>query len=67
MSKLLKLQYLRKRKGYNQKDMAELLGVSPSHYSQIERGLRRMPLEMAKEIKRLLDVNYIEDLFDDAV
>ena len=35
---------IRKKYGYTQNDMAESLGISYTHYSQIEQGRHRMSM-----------------------
>lgn len=40
----------RKEKKYTCKDMAEMLNISPSYYSQIENGKRELDYKMAVKI-----------------
>lgn len=63
---LFKLQYLRKRKKLTQQQMAELLGISMAHYQKIEQGRRKLTLDIAMKIKGILEVEHIDELFDDA-
>lgn len=51
----------RERKGLNQEDVAEMLGVSRSHYAFIESGARGLYFTRAVNICRILDLD-INDL-----
>ncbi|MEK4263687.1 helix-turn-helix transcriptional regulator [Paenibacillus sp. FSL L8-0499] len=63
-STLHKLQYLRKKKGMSQDQMAQKLGMTVHGYRKIEQGSRRMTLELAIKIKGIVDVAHIEDILD---
>ena len=39
-----------KKYGYTQNDMAESLGISYTHYSQIEQGRHRMSMQLMMKI-----------------
>lgn len=62
MGKRKKLKELREENNLYQKDMAEMLNISLSFYSSIERGKRNPTLKLAKKISDLFDVR-IEDIF----
>ena len=49
----------RERRNYTQAEMAEILGISPSHYAYFESGSRRATLPMALNICSVLglDIN----------
>jgi len=49
-------------KGYDQEELANLLGISRSHYTKIERGLIDPPTTLALKIAKLLDSS-VEHLF----
>lgn len=67
LNKLHKLQYLRKKAGFNQEDMAKKVNLTVHGYRKLEQGQRRMTLEIAIKIKKILGVARIEDILDDAV
>lgn len=56
------LRRLRRDNNLYQKDMAEILGISLSFYSSIERGDRNPTLKLAKRIADLFDES-IERVF----
>lgn len=49
-------------KGYSQEEVAELLGITQSYYSNIELGKRNVDLFLAMKICEVLDVNLKEFL-----
>lgn len=60
-----KIRALRKSKGITQKFMADQLGYKySSGYSQIEMGRRRVSLEQAKVIAKILNVSIDELALD---
>lgn len=59
------MQQLRKQQGYTQKTFAVELGVSTSHYSQVETGDKQPSLNLGLCIKRALNY-YGDDIFDNA-
>lgn len=62
----VKLQKLREASGYTQVTMSAAVGVSRSHYSQIETGEKYPSLRLAMRIKHVL--NYPgDDLFDNTM
>ena len=49
-----KLEELRKKKGFTQKEMAEKLGIARSTYSGYEKGYFFPPITIAIKIKEIL-------------
>lgn len=64
---LHKLQYLRKKAGLNQEQMAEKINMTVHGYRKIEQGARGISLQTAIKIKSALGATHIEDVFDDAM
>lgn len=62
-----KLEYLRKVNFLTQQEVAQHLGVTPSHYHKIEHGVRGLSLPMAQKLKGIFNVEHIEDLLDQAI
>lgn len=62
MGKRTRLKELREENNLLQKEMAEMLNISLSFYSSIERGKRNPTLDLAKKIADLFDLK-IEDIF----
>lgn len=58
------LKLARMKKGLNQRELAEIVGVDPSLMSQYEHKHRRPSIETAKKIAAVLDV-YWADLYED--
>lgn len=58
-----KLQQMREAYGYTQQAFSAAVGVSRSHYSQIETGDKQPSLRLALRIKRALNY-YGDDIFD---
>lgn len=54
----LVLRGLRAREGLTQKQLAELIGVSPHHISEMENKKRPIGKEMAKRLAKALHANY---------
>ena len=61
----IKLQHLRECKGYTQATFAEAIGISRSHYSQIETGAKAPALKTGLKIKQTLDYNGDDIFFDE--
>lgn len=61
-----KLQQLREASGYTQQVFSDAVGVSRSHYSQIETGDKQPSLRLALRIKRALNY-YGDDIFDNTL
>lgn len=59
-----KLQRLREAQGFTQRTFSCAVGVSRSHYSQVETGEKQPSLKLALRIKRALNY-YGDDIFDD--
>ncbi|MBR0027587.1 MAG: helix-turn-helix domain-containing protein [Clostridia bacterium] len=59
----VKLQRTRKAQGFTQLQFAEAVGLSRSHYSQIETGEKSPSLQVAIKIKRALNYQG-DDIFD---
>ncbi len=57
-----KLKLKRKEVGYTIYDMAKMLSISPSFYSQIENGKRRLFYDMAIKIASIFNMSP-DDLF----
>lgn len=52
------LKKVRLRHGYNQKNMADLIGGSQSKYSKIERGQQRPTYKMMIELRKKFKLNW---------
>lgn len=57
-----RLRLYRMRKRLTQKQVAEMLGIATSTYNMIENGKRRVSLQRAKQLERILDAE-IDELF----
>ena len=57
-----KLVKLRESRGYTQVSFSKALGISQSHYGQIETGEKNPSLKLAIRIKRQLDY-FNDDIF----
>lgn len=62
----VKLKEMREAQGYTQRSFGEAVGVSRSHYSQVESGEKQPSLRLALRIKRALGY-YGDDIFDNSV
>lgn len=58
----VKLVKLREGRGYTQDTFSKAVGISRSHYSQIETGEKEPSLSVALKIKRTLNYQY-DDIF----
>lgn len=58
----VKLVKLREGRGYTQQTFSETVGISRSHYSQIETGEKEPSLKVSLKIKRVLGYPY-DDIF----
>ena len=54
----LVLRGLRTREDLTQRQLAELIGVSPHHISEMENNKRPIGKEMAKRLAKALNANY---------
>jgi transcriptional regulator with XRE-family HTH domain len=52
------LKKIRKEKGISQGEMAEMLHVSQACYCRYENGQRALSVPVAKEIAKILDVDW---------
>ncbi len=59
-----KLQQIREAYGFTQKTFSDAVGISRSHYSQIETGEKNPSLKLAIRIKEALN-HEGDDIFDD--
>lgn len=59
-----RLKKTRKKAGLTQKQIAKLIGISKSSYGHYEIGRRKLPVEIAKDIGKALDINWWE-LYED--
>lgn len=59
-----RLQHFREAKGFTQETFSVLVGISRSHYAQIETGDKQPSLKVALRIKQTLGY-YGDDIFDD--
>lgn len=60
----VKLVKLREGRGYTQATFSKAVGISRSHYSQIETGEKEPSLKVGLKIKRVLDYQYDDIFFD---
>lgn len=61
---IIKLKEYRIKAGLSQNALAKISGVSQSHISEIESGVKRVGLEITKKLADALGVS-IEDLIND--
>lgn len=47
----------REEKGFTQKQMAKMMGISKTHYGEIERGNKRLTVERLIQIHQILDAD----------
>ena len=59
----VKLRRLRESYGFTQKTFSEALGISRTHYTQIETGEKQPSLRLSLRIKKVLDYHN-DDIFD---
>jgi len=57
-----RIREFRKKKGLRQTDLARLVGIFQSELSEIERGVRKPSVYLAKKIAKALGVS-LDDLF----
>ncbi len=60
MSVGVNLKHLREKKGLSQKELANAVHVSQPMIAQIERGTKRLTVELAKEILDVLGASINE-------
>lgn len=52
------LKYYRLKLNLSQKDLAEKVGLKQQRYNHYERGRRELPVSVAKEIGRILEIDW---------
>lgn len=52
------LKEYREKVGLSQKDLAEKVGLKQQRYNHYERGRRELPVSVAKEIGRILEIDW---------
>lgn len=52
------LKEYREKAGLSQKDLAEKVGLKQQRYNHYERGRRELPVSVAKEIGRILEIDW---------
>ena len=57
-----RIEEFRKKKGLRQTDLARLVGIFQSELSEIERGIRKPSVYLAKKIAKVLGAS-LDDLF----
>jgi len=57
-----RIREFRKKRGLRQTDLAKLVGIFQSELSEIERGIRKPSVYLAKKIAKALGVS-LDDLF----
>ena len=58
----MNLKKIRKERGFSQRYMADQLKIGISTYNQYENSNRKIPLDKAKDIAKILNMK-IEDIF----
>ena len=61
-----KIRIARKRKGYTQAEVAEILGYSVQHISHVENGVTKMSIEFVVSLANCLEVS-LDELFSDSL
>lgn len=62
-----RIQRLRVKKGYTQRYVSEMTGMSLSHVSNIETGKTKASLKALAKISRVLECTIDEMIFDDEI
>lgn len=60
-----RIEMLRRQLFLNQTDVAEELNMTVGNYSKIERGERRLTVDVAKQLVKIFKLKYIDELLDD--
>ena len=55
-----KLKELREKTGLSQDKLAKTIGISQARYQNYEKGKRNMPIELAKSMADIFEVNWWE-------
>jgi transcriptional regulator with XRE-family HTH domain len=63
----LKLKNLRKKKKYTVADMGNILGISPSYYSQLENGKKKLSYKQATSIAKVFGKKPDQIFYEDDV
>lgn len=63
MDEVKELKEFREQNDFNRKEMAELIGVSPSYYYKIESGFQNPSYEFLKKFKSKFPNAIIDELF----
>lgn len=58
----INLKVLRRKKGFTQKEIAEIIGISKSYYAMLETYKRKPSIKLAKKISNILSFSW-EDFF----
>lgn len=58
----MKLKTMRKQKGFSQRYMADQLNIGVSTYNQYENNNRKIPIDKAEAIAKILNIT-ISDIF----
>ena len=61
-----RIQQYRKKKGYTQAQLSEMVGVTPHHMSSFERGIYNIKLDILVQILNILECS-ADDVFCDVV
>lgn len=61
-----RIQELRKKKGLTQEQLAERIGMSPNHYSSMERGVYGIKLPVLVQIMNCLECS-ADEIFADVI
>lgn len=64
MQRRKKLIFWRIEKRLKQLDMCEKLNITPSHYSNLERGISDPSYELLVKFREIFKVNDVIDLFE---
>ncbi len=62
--KMTRLEFLRKTKGFTQREFAEKLGIHPTIVSQVEKGFRKPYPKFLQKAAEILEVE-VTDLVDE--
>ena len=55
-----KLKMLREKSGLSQDKLAKIIGISQARYQNYEKGRRNLPIELARSMADIFDVNWWE-------
>lgn len=61
-----RIKIFRKRKGYTQAELAEILGYSVQHISHVENGVTKMSIDFIIDLANVLGVS-LDELFSDSL